>query len=83
VRDLLGNLRELTRDALLPYDDRCWSGEPPLRDPLCSDANITARVLRGAAFDTQRTLTQLALRGSYYGAAQRAEVGFRCVYADD
>jgi formylglycine-generating enzyme required for sulfatase activity len=83
VRDLLGNLRELTRDALRPYDAPCWLGDPLLRDPLCTDPNITARVLRGAAFNTQPTLTQLSLRGTYYRATQSSEVGFRCVYADD
>jgi formylglycine-generating enzyme required for sulfatase activity len=83
VRDLLGNLRELTLDALLPYDDPCWAGDPLLHDPVCSDPNVTARVLRGAAFDTPSTLTQLPLRGTYYRAMQAAEVGFRCVYTDD
>lgn len=82
IRDLLGNLRELTRDAFQPYDAPCWSGDPLLRDPLCTDPNTTARVLRGAAFDAQPALTQLPLRGSYYRATQSSDVGFRCVYAD-
>ena len=82
VRDLLGNVKEITLDAKAPYSDACWFGEPLLRDPQCVVPGISARVTRGSAFDAALTLSQLPLRGSIIRAQQLPNVGFRCVYPD-
>jgi len=83
VRDLLGNLGELTRDAFVAYDQPCWAHAPLLRDPYCPDDVITSRVQRGNDWQTSSTLSRLALRRRFVANEQSPLVGFRCVYADE
>lgn len=80
IVDLAGNIREMTQDSLVAYDESCWAEPGVLHDPMCEDATVVAHIDRGAAWTAWREHTVASLRASGFGNAQVDRSGFRCVY---
>ena len=79
VVDLAGSMREVTRDLLAPFDAPCWSSQAGvLRDPVCTQAELAARVNRGGSWGAGAAHLHAAVRRPH---AVHIDTGFRCVYA--
>lgn len=80
VLDLVGNVREYVRDAWSPLDGPCWDRQGIYIDPICEVGSLDAA--RGADWTA---LPGEGLASRRYFVPQEtftAQVGFRCVRAD-
>jgi formylglycine-generating enzyme required for sulfatase activity len=80
IVDLVGNVREMTLDSLVGYHEGCWAETGVLRDPLCVDSAVQARIDRGAYWSSAPEYSLLSLRATGFDNPQIATSGFRCVY---
>lgn len=80
IRDLAGNLAELTRDSALPYTHPCWARGSLLHDPVCESTEVESLVSRGASWTSGLAEEASALRRTT--VAPLPSTGFRCVYPE-
>jgi formylglycine-generating enzyme required for sulfatase activity len=84
VRDLAGNLSELTLDRAAPYDHVCF-GEPGLsHDPVCEELDLAPTQRGGSFLDSFLFLTSALRRVEAGGSLALTinQMGFRCAYPD-
>ena len=75
VRDLLGNVSELTLDSFQALDSPCWDGST-LLDPVCWERNAPARTIVGGDWSSVAPIWRIRFEVDGVNGA----VGFRCAY---
>ncbi len=80
VVGLGGNVSEWVKDAFFPYDHRCWHGSR-IVERKCFEEDPPLRAVRGGSF--QSDLGEATARFARLPIALDADVGFRCVYAEE
>ncbi len=80
ILHLAGGLTEWTRDAVAPWDDRCWLDAPTI-SPSCAPADATKKMrLRGGSWASPNGTLVSTTRLEGPQTAANGGVGFRCVF---
>jgi sulfatase modifying factor 1 len=76
VKNLGGNVREWTADFFDAYTGPCWSGAPPLVNPVCTKGATHA--IRGSDWEEEGTLAHPYSRVAPAADGASMATGFRC-----
>jgi formylglycine-generating enzyme required for sulfatase activity len=87
IYNLGGSVAEMLRDSYLPLSSNCWVGAP-LDSPLCEDARLDVRAMRGGSWASSSISVYAGLRqgrrttlmGTPFVSSWQ---GFRCVRSVD